>query len=532
MPSEFHLHWSSPTAQNTSAGVRIVRTAIPTEDFWTAWRNAKEGLQAKGFSVRKSDTDGWQVLHWSAPSAAPPEESKIAILEPLRPLTYPRGLLTYQPPAVQAHVRALRTHGASLDASDAGIGKTFVALATLRELGLSALVVATKSILTPWQRAADAMGVKLVGVTNWEKVRTGNTPFGRWKQLPSGAQVFEWAKNIPMLVFDEVHRGAGIGTDNSAMLIAAKIQKIPTLMMSATSADSPARMRAIGFVLGLHGLKDFPEWMMAHGCYLDDREKWQFAGSTDDLLQIHRAIFPSRGFRIRIAELGDQFPATKINAQLVDVVNPNAIEKAYQTLREAIQKVRDKEANDSDKAAHLTAQLRARQITELAKVPAVIEMTKDEIEQGRSVLIGANFTDTVKTLAGSFGSIKVVTLTGEESSPKKRQAAIDAFAEDKARVFIMNEGITSGVGCHDQRGQFPRTSLLMPGFNPVNVVQFFGRVHRATGRSKSLQRALFAAGCPTEERKAERLTERLRGMSILNDGVDIPITENDLMGLF
>jgi len=532
MPAEFNLHWSSPTAQNTSVGVRILRTAIPTEQFWTAWRGAKEGLQAKGFSVRKSDVDGWQVLHWAAPSAAPPEESRTAILEPLRPLTYPRGLLAYQPPAVQAHVRALRTHGASLDASDAGIGKTYVALATLRELGLLAGVVATKSILTPWQRAADQMGVKLTGVTNWEKVRTGNTPYGRWKMLTSGAQVFEWSKTVPAIVFDEVHRGAGIGTDNAAMLISAKMQGIPTLMMSATSADSPTRMRAIGYVLGLHGLKDFPEWLMAHGCYLDDREKWQFAGSDDDLLSIHRAIFPSRGSRIRIADLGDQFPATSITAQLVDVVNPNAVEKAYVALREAIQRVRDKEANDSDKAAHLTAQLRARQVTELAKIPAVIEMARDEIEQGRSVLIGANFTDTVETLAGSFGSIKVATLTGQESSPKKRQAAIDAFAEDKARIFILNEGITSGVGCHDQRGQYPRTSLLMPGFNPVNVVQFLGRVHRATGRSKSLQKVLFAAGCPTEERKAERLTERLRGMSILNDGVDIPITENDLMGLF
>ena len=73
---------------------------------------------------------------------------------------------------------------------------------------------------------------------------------------------------------------------------------------------------------------------------------------------------------------------------------------------------------------------------------------------------------------------------------------------------------------------------MLPGFRPLAVKQFLGRIHRAEGKSKSIQRILLAAGCPVEERKAERLTERLSGMSILNDGVDVPLTEDDLMGMF
>ena len=81
MTSEFGLQWSAPTVQNTKDGVRNLRTATPTEEFWAVWRRSKEGLKSKGYSVSKLVTGGeWQVCHWQVPTASP-AASQITPLE-------------------------------------------------------------------------------------------------------------------------------------------------------------------------------------------------------------------------------------------------------------------------------------------------------------------------------------------------------------------------------------------------------------------------------------------------------------------
>jgi hypothetical protein len=519
----FNLSFDVGHVTSTSIGTRRVQEAIPTEEFWNAWRTGKEGLQAKGFSVAK-DATGWKVKLWTAPTQAPPETKSATLPVPLPPLRNARGLLPWQPLAVRTLLRAAQTHGAALDASDTGVGKTYAALAVARELEIRPVVVATRNTVVAWERVAKQMGVDVALVSTWDRVKMGNTPAGT--KVGDG---FRWNSKVQLLILDEVHRASGAATQNAELVIAAKRQGIPTLALSASAADSPMQMRAIGYLLGLHDDKGFLQWMMSHGCYLDNFEKWRFGGTQEDLLSIHHAIFPEKGVRLRKDEIPG-FPATQITAELVPVETPEAVSKAYADLHEAIRRIRAKEVTEVDKANHLTAMLRANQVTELAKVPPTIERIQEWVSEGLSVVVGVQFTDTIKTLANSLGKIPVATITGADSD-KARQKAVDSFQADKTRVMVMNQAV-EGVGLHDIRGRHPRGTLLLPGFRPLAVKQFLGRVHRAEGKSKSIQRVLFAAGCPVEERKAERLTERLRGMSILNDGVDVPLTEDDLMGLF
>lgn len=522
---QFGLHFDEGILVSTSIGTRIQREAIPTAAFWEAWRNAKEGLQAKGYGVRKMADGVWKVLHWEAPSMAPPEAKSTDFETPRRPVRNVRGLLPHQPECVGIHARALEAYRASLDASDTGTGKSFTGMATFREIGIKPLVVCTKNTLHEWPRTARHLGMDVLDVVTWDKVKLGRTPYATWRNSK-----FIWnTSKVSGLLMDEVHRASGASTQTSAMVVAAKDQSVPTLVMSASAADSPMQMRAVGYLLGLHNDKDFPEWMMAHGCYLDNWERWRFGGTQEDLLRIHRAIFPARGARVRIADIPG-FPKTQVTAQLVGVEDPDRIEKAHQELKRLIERVRTEKLTEEERSQHLTAMLRAQQLTELQKVPAVVEQVGDWMASGMSVVVGCSYEDTVRMLAGSFGKVKVATLTGSMSD-KARQKVVDDFAADRVRIVVMNAAI-EGVNLQDVRGVHPRGSILLPNFRPLVLRQFLGRVHRATGRSPSLQRVLFAGGCPVEERKAERLTERLRGMSILNDGVDVPITEEDMMGLF
>lgn len=527
MTSEFNLQWSPPTVQNTKNGVRNLRTATPTPEFWQAWRTGKEGLRAKGYSVsRPAAGADWQVCHWQIPAPTPAVED--GPLERPQPLTHPAGLLDYQRPAVAALVRSLRQYGAALDASDTGTGKTYTSLAAFRELGITPTVVCPKAVIPSWIRAARHLGMSCNPI-NYERVRTGNTPIGRWQTVPGPRQVerFVWGQTVAGLIFDEAHRCKSTKSQNADLLIGAALQELPTIAASATAATNPMEMRALGFLLGLHGLRDFWTWAEAHGCYKNQWDGWEWGGADEDIATIHRQVFPARGVRIRISDLGDAFPKTQISTELIPVASPEKIDKAFEAAREAIAAVRTKAAKDSSNAEHLTAQLRSRQVSELQKVPALVELTKDALSEGRSVFIGLNFSDSIDAVRLSLKDVPCSIVRGDQTD-EERELAISRFQADKVRVIVANlraGGV--GISLHDLHGRYPRTALICPGWSPTDLKQALGRVWRSGGKSTSIQRILYAADT-VEERVAQRIEEKLRTLAILNDGVDLHLTTEDL----
>ena len=64
--------------------------------------------------------------------------------------------LPYQIGSVEALAKAVRTHGVGLDASDTGVGKTHVACAACKELGLRPAVVCPKNLIPVWKKACRA----------------------------------------------------------------------------------------------------------------------------------------------------------------------------------------------------------------------------------------------------------------------------------------------------------------------------------------------------------------------------------------
>ena len=528
--AEYGLTWGEPAIVNTKEGVRSLRTSPPTDAFWRAWRGNKDGLKAKGFTVTRPLNGDWMVGHWTTPSAAPSkEDSEAQTLLPLPRLNRPDGLLKYQIPAVQGLVRALRSGAAALDASDTGTGKTYAALAAARELSLTPTVICPKTVIPSWQRAAAHLGISIEPI-NYEKVRNGNSIYGQWGSEKINGKLVErfiWAGDTELLIFDECHRCKGVNTANAGLMIAAALQDIPTIAASATAATDPMEMRALGFLLGLHGLRDFYAWAAAHGCYQNQWDGWEFGGSDDDIQTIHRGIFPGKGVRIKIADLGDQFPQTQIAVELIPVASPDKIDKAYTDVRDAIAAVRQRAAGDSTNAEHLTAQLRARQVSELQKIPALVELAKDALAEKRSIFIGVNFNDSLDTLKESFGNEIVAIVRGDQTA-EDRERNIAAFQADKARIIIANlKAGGVGVSLHDLNGRFPRTALICPGWSATDLKQALGRVWRSGGKSTSIQRILYAAGT-VEETVAARIEEKLRNLSLLNDGVHIKLTDEDL----
>lgn len=101
-----------------------------------------------------------------------------------------KGLLDYQIPAVVGLLEALRRNGAALDGSDLGVGKTFHAVAVIRELNLPTLCVVPAIAASNWRSVGEVFGVEFDALS-FEQVRLGNTPFGWWDN-PKPKKAEEW----------------------------------------------------------------------------------------------------------------------------------------------------------------------------------------------------------------------------------------------------------------------------------------------------------------------------------------------------
>jgi superfamily II DNA or RNA helicase len=60
-------------------------------------------------------------------------------------------------------------------------------------------------------------------------------------------------------------------------------------------------------------------------------------------------------------------------------------------------------------------------------------------------------------------------------------------------------------------------ALICPTFSATELKQALGRIHRAGGRSKSVQKIIFTAGT-IEEKICETVRRKLGNLELLNDG--------------
>ncbi len=498
------------------------------------------------------------------------------------------GLLERQIEPVEKLCRALFRHGGALDGSDLGTGKTFHAGGVIRHLDLPTLVVCPAISVTGWRRMGKHLGVEF-DVVGYEKARTGNTPYGWWenprpdrtelqfscsicqckldlekpfpchlhhlgihcvetKSKPHDYGKFFWHENIKLLVFDEVHRCSAVDSLQSDMLIAAGRQRIKTLGLSATVADSPLHLRALGYVLGLHNLVDskrpgvppgFYQWARSKGC-----QKLPFGGfhfavggarKHQILADLHREIFQCRGARVRISELGDNFPACQITAELYDLEAAGRVDELYRKMEAALTAMRTDFAKH--KEGPLLEFLSARAEVELLKVPIFEEIYDDAVAQGKHVAIFVNFRRTVEELCKRLKlSCRVDGSQVGARGAAIRQKNVDDFLHDRSPGIVLTTAAGSAsIGLQDIYGNFPRLGLVSLGTNARDARQLFGRLPREGAKTPSMYRVILIAGT-TEEKIHKKVSGKLDCLDTLNDadllaGANLPLTNYPLSGI-
>jgi superfamily II DNA or RNA helicase len=384
----------------------------------------------------------------------------------------------------------------TLDSSSVGTGKTVVAVHLAKELGAPVAVLCPKAVIPAWQREFAEHGVVPTFITNFEKVRNGTT---HW-MTKVGKKIMRWNLNPDSLILvDEIHKCKGPYTQNAQLVISLVQQGFRVHGMSATAAEDPTEMRALGFLLGLHslnkpekGLSSWYSWMMQHGCYQDDWGGWKLSNRSK-LALIRQAIYGVNANKLTPADFPDSFRNNRVFVEPTEFKDLKKIDKAYEQLGLTPAIIDEYILNGTvANSEHVLVNiLKARQLAESFKVPDIVEMAEDFINGGNSVVIFVNFTDTVNSLCGLLNCPKI---DGNQNAAQ-RQQAIDDFQNDVAHCVVVNIAAGgTGLSLHDIRGERPRISLICPTFNAKDYLQVLGRIHRNGAKSDAVQKVLVAAG--------------------------------------
>lgn len=402
-------------------------------------------------------------------------------------------LYPYQQDAVERHLKILDQLGASLDGTRCGGGKTVIASEIARRFALPVGVICPKSVLKKWEQTLNEFNVTPLFVLNPEKLRNGSTPWavrGTFRNKPT----LKWAlPATSLLIFDEVHNYGGHDSLNSKLLLAAANQA-RVLMLSATAAENPMRLKAIGTALRLFLPGGHWNWMLRMGVEQNAMGglEWNpFSHQNKARMErLHDSLFTSRGYKVPDEIISAQIPPLTVSDEPLELSDSDMrkIRELYAEMTES-----------SDIGA--VANLRQRQAIELIKVPYLLERAEGIISDGGQVVTFLNFHASIDAYhAAANTHIGAVQKLDGREDPKSRLAAQAGFQQGSCRHLVVQiQAGGQSIDLHDTHGDRPRTALICPQFSGTVEEQAIGRISRVGAKSPALALRVYAKGSKEED---------------------------------
>lgn len=472
-----------------------------------------------------------------------------------------KKLLEYQIPHVYQLTECLKKTNTVLDASDTGTGKTYCAIVLCNILNLKPFILCPKSVINNWINVAEDIGVPILGISNYEKIKgckyydcklkVKDCPYIskfkpknigniheeiksdgtvkvkiKIKKLTNEERVEKKEKEkfivtFPentLIIIDEAHRCKNYKSTNSKLLIGMKDSGRKILLLSATITDKIDCFKPFGLVFGFYNdIKKYKLWI---NHYLDKKRieiqqlKEQGIEFTDEQLVlklIHQVIFPKCGSRMSIKQLGNKFPSNQVVARCYYSDNHDEVNSLYKMINKSLESLKFKETQSNA----LGQIIRCRMRIEMIKVPIILDELDSALENGYSCVIFVNFKDTMFYLAHHI-SDECCLIHGDQSL-EERVYNIERFQNNSVRIIIcITQAGGVGISLHDLHG-VPRMSILSPSWSGSDVVQALGRIHRSGAKSPAIQRIIYIAKS-YEEEICKNLSGKLTVLSSINDG--------------
>ena len=424
------------------------------------------------------------------------------------------NLLDYQILHVQNLIGAINNNNIAIDTSDTGCGKTYCALAICKQLNLEPIIICPKSIISNWRRISNKFNVKPLFVCNYETLRRCkyyklndriDCPYLSFKD-----KTFKWhnLKRNNIIIFDEVHFCKNKSTLNGKLLISSLPYK--KLLLSATLIDDLKSFEIFTYLLGwCNNIKRTKKYLI---CETNNCKSFNY---------LVKKLYPKYASRISIKELGDRFPKNNIIVESYDDDNNNLIDEEYKKIKEYYKmldekqdKINENRIGKLSKSGILADISFSRQKIELYKIEIIIDLISQYRENKYSIVVFVNFNKTLEMLSKLL-DVKCVIHGNQTFEERKKN--IKLFQKNLERIIICN--IAAGgqsINLHDETGNFPRVSLIVPSFSSTQLIQALGRIHRAGSKSVATQRIIFCSGT-VEEHICNRLKEKIKNLSSFND---------------
>ena len=435
-------------------------------------------------------------------------------------------LRPYQTEAAEKLADSLQNLGIGVDLSDTGLGKTFHALGAVKLVQAPFAVVCRASSRNKWVKAVEDFGLagSCLAVDSWQRFTNGrNYRELVIKQARGKSASYSWVPSQPtVIIFDEVQDAGGQTSLNSQLLIGAgRSRNTYPLGLSATIADSPLKLKALGFCCGLHNLDNFYGWAMDHGCgkspfgynqlmFKPRESRWVIPKLRDAL-----APFGVRVCRDTVAEY---LPQETVEIELWDVGTPG---KLVQEALDKLEETRDEDLlRHEDGTPGAVEQMRDRQEAELRRLVPLASEIKASVDGGMYCPVFLNFTSSINTLVGLLVDEGLANEIGIFDGRDKwqREVDIDRFMKGELKVLILQSAAGSAsIDLHDTVGGRPRMTFVSPTYHAETMIQMLGRAVRFGAKTPVIQRIVFAEG--TIEQKVYKVVEgKARNIRALNDG--------------
>ena len=426
-------------------------------------------------------------------------------------------------------LNSLYINGVACDQSETGTGKSYVAAWIAKNLNSPVVIVCPKIMIPAWTKVLSYFGIKAHCLINYEKLIRGNTEHLSFKDGKDNGPS-DYTINFPknsLVILDEVHKCKSATSKNSDFLIKLKMDGYKSLLLSATAATNPLEMKAFGFATTLHNLTSYRQFITDSGAYVGRYGGFQIdlqsQKTVEAMSNIHDKLFNLYKVSSRMTrKMFDKiFPDNHVMVECFDMgTNTDKINKVYLQMESELAALEESSVNYSQH--HFAIMTKARRMAELLKVPTMVEMIEDWYDEGISPVVFVNFTDTVEAIEKQLAKNrkfdgKIARIVGGQSD-KVRQKDIELFQSDNKRIMIANLAAgNAGVSLHDLNGNFARGAILSPSYSAINLLQALGRIHRAEGKTKCIQKVMFAAGT-IEEEACKRVQSKLNNLECLNDG--------------
>lgn len=420
-------------------------------------------------------------------------------------------LYNYQCIHVFNIVNSLRNNNISIDGSATGTGKTYTSIAVCKQMNLNPIIICTKSTRSGWNTVCKKFDVVPLCIVNYEllrncKIYSEDQKVDAEFLTKNDKKKYVWNIKSPkstLLIFDEVHKCKNYKSQIGELLMSSKNQ-CKILMLSATMCDRLNDFTLFGYMLGF-----YPK--------LTQGRNWIKGIMREDIKKIGKVhygalagnLFPEKGSRMMLEDIGDSFPKNKIVADCYDLDKDNTI-----IMNKKIKMIKDMYKNGV-KLAEISL---LRQEIERFKIPILLEESIKYYEMGKSIVIFVNFLDTLRIISNELLKLHIdhSTIKGDQTA-EERELNIELFQYNRNKMIIAT--IQSGgesINLNDRDGTNPRVSIISPSLSSIELVQALGRIYRSNTKSQCLQKIIFCADT-YEERICEIIREKSQFINQLSD---------------